>query len=63
MKRGIGEPNKKKISGKKQSLTKCPCLAHYAKDKDNMVTTDAITTGLGITIWQKQDDRNAKPIA
>ena len=42
----------------KQMLTEGPCLAHYAKDKDNMVTTDASKTGLGITLWQKQDDGN-----
>ena len=40
----------------KQMLTEGPCLAHYAKDKDNMVTTDASKTGVGITLWQKQDD-------
>ena len=28
-------------------LTEGPCLAHYAKDKDNIVTTDASTTELG----------------
>ena len=28
-----------------------------------MVTTDASKTGLGITLWQKQDDANIKPIA
>ena len=27
-----------------------------------MVTTDASKTGLGITLWQKQDDGNIKPI-
>ena len=47
----------------KQMLTEGPCLAHYAKDKDNMVTTDASKTGLGITLWEKQDDGNIKPIA
>ena len=47
----------------KQMLTEGPYLAHYAKDKDNMVTTDASKTGLGITSWQKQDDGNIKPIA
>ena len=47
----------------KQMLTEGPCLAHYAKDKDNTVTTDASETGLGITLWQKQDDGNIKPIA
>ena len=44
-------------------LTEGPCLAHYAKDKENIVTTDASTTGLGITLWQKQDDGNTKRIA
>ena len=47
----------------KQMLTEGPCLAHYAKDKDNMVTTDASKTGLGITLWQKEDDGNMTPIA
>ena len=47
----------------KQILTEGPCFAHYAKDKDNIVTTDASTTGLGNTLWQKQDNGNIKPIA
>ena len=47
----------------KQMLTEKPCLANYAKDKDNKVTTDASKTGLGITLWQKQDDGELKPIA
>ena len=34
----------------KQMLTEGPCLAHYAKNKDNMETTDASKTGLGITL-------------
>ena len=37
-------------------LTEEPCLAHYAKDRDNIVTTDASKTGHGITLWQKQSD-------
>ena len=44
-------------------LTEGTCLAHYAKNKENVVTTDASTTGLGITQWQKQHDGNTKPIA
>ena len=44
-------------------LTEGPCLAHYAKDKDNMVTADASKTGLDITLWQKQDNGDIKPIA
>ena len=38
----------------KQTLTEGPCLAHYAKDKDNMVTTDASKTGFSITLWQNK---------
>ena len=47
----------------KKMLTEEPALAHYAKDKDNIVTTDASETGLGITIWQKLADGELKPIA
>ena len=47
----------------KQMLTEVPCLGHYAKDKDNLVTTDASKTELGITSCQKQDDGNIKLIA
>ena len=38
-------------------LAEGPCLAHYAKDKDNIVTTDASKFGLRI------DDEKIKPIA
>ena len=41
-------------------LTEGQCLAHYAKNNDNIVTTDTSTTGLGTTIWQRQDDGNTK---
>ena len=44
-------------------LTEEPCLAHYAKDRENIVTTDASKTGLGITLWQKQSDGEIKLIA
>ena len=47
----------------KEILTEGSCLAHYAKDKENIVTTDASTSGLGITLWQEQDDGSTKPIA
>ena len=47
----------------KKMLTEEPCLAHYAKDRENIVTTDASKTGLGITLWQKQSDGEIKPIA
>ena len=57
-----GEEQQKDFKKLKQMLTEGPCLAHYAKDKDNIVTTDASTTGFGITLWQKQDDGNTKPM-
>ena len=47
----------------KKMVTEEPALAHYAKDRDNIVTTDASKTGLGITLWQKQADGELKPIA
>ena len=47
----------------KKMLTEEPALAHNAKDKDNIVSTDASKTGLGITLWQKQADGELKPIA
>ena len=58
-----GEEQQEDFEKIKQMLTEGPCLAHYAKDKNNIITTDASTTGLGITLWQKQDDGNTKPIA
>ena len=58
-----GEEQEKDFKQIKQMSTDKQCLAHYAKDKCNMVTTDASKTGLGITLWQKQDDGEIKPIA
>ena len=37
----------------KKSITEIPCLAHFARDRVNIVTTDASRTGLGITLWKK----------
>ena len=44
----------------KRELTSQPCLAHYLGNKENIVTTDA---GLGITLWQKQNNGDLKLIA
>ena len=50
MNSGNGDRNKKRfLTVIKQLLTENQRLAHYAKDKDNMVTTDASKTGLVIT--------------
>ena len=54
---------KKTITRMKQTLTECPCLASYVKDKDNKITTNSSTTGLGITLWQKQNDGKIEPTA
>ena len=57
------EEQEKDFNQIKQMLTEKLYLAYYAKDKENMVTTDASTTGLGIPLWQKQDNGEIKPIA
>ena len=44
-------------------LNEGPCVAHYGKDKDNVVTNDASKTGLGIILWQKQVKGDIKPTA
>ena len=59
----LGRRTKNDFNQTKQMLNEKPCLAHYAVDKDNMVTTDASKTGLGITLWQKQDNGEMNPIA
>ena len=47
----------------KQKSPKLPCLAHYNRNKENIVTTDASKTGLGIALRQKQGNNELKPIA
>ena len=47
----------------KQELTSLPCLAQYNGNKENIVTTDACKTVLGIAVWQKQENGELKPIA
>ena len=47
----------------KKKLISQPYLAHYNGNKENIVTTDACGTGLGIALWQKQSNGDLKPIA
>ena len=47
----------------KKELTTQPCLAHYNGNKGKIVTTDAYNTGLGIALWQRQNDGELKAIA
>ena len=58
-----GKQQDKDFNNIKKMLTEDPCLAHYAKDRENIVTTDARKTGLRITLWQKQSDGETKPIS
>ena len=46
-----GKQQEEDFKNIKEMLTEEPCLAHYAKDRENIVTTGAIKTGLGITLW------------
>ena len=55
--------NNKKFGKINQMFTEAPCLADYANNLRNIVTTNASTSVLGKTLWQKQGDRNTKLIA
>ena len=43
-------------------MTESPFLAHFDPKKENYVTTDACNTGLGATLWQKEEEL-FRPIA
>ena len=61
---GNGKRTKKKTPNRiKQIITENSCLAHYAMEKENVVTTNASKSGLGITFSQTQDNGEIKPIA
>ena len=47
----------------RRMLTEKQCSGHYAKVKENLVTTNASKTRFEITLWQKQDNGDIKPIA
>ena len=44
-------------------VTQIPCLALFARDWNNVVTTDASGTGFGTSSWQKQTDKIIRPMA
>ena len=44
-------------------VTEIPFSPHFVGDRDDIVTTDASRTGLGITLWQKRTDSTIRPIA
>ena len=47
----------------KEELTSLPCQAHYNGSEETIVTTDAGNTGLGVALWQKQNNGELKPVA
>ena len=58
MNNGMGRRTAKRFQKNKTDVSR-----RIAKDKENIVPTDASTTALGFTLWQKQDDGNTRPIA
>ena len=47
----------------KQELKTLPCLAHYNGNKENIATTYACETGLGVALWQRQGNGETTTIA
>ena len=43
-------------------ITELPCLAHFATDRDNIVTTYAIRTGLETNLKQRENDDTIRPM-
>ena len=43
-------------------VSEITCLAHFARDRDIIVTTDASRSRLAMTLWQKQSN-TIRPIA
>ena len=37
-------------------ITEKPCLAQFARERENTVVTDPSRTGPGISLWQGQSD-------
>ena len=40
----------------KKEITEAPCLAHFDPERENYITTDACSTGLGATLLQKEGE-------
>ena len=40
----------------KKKITEILCLAHFTRDQDNIVSTNASRTGIDITLLRKQND-------
>ena len=47
----------------RKMITEIPSLAHFVRDRDNIVTTNASRTGLGITSWQGQKNDTVRHTA
>ena len=44
-------------------ITEIPCFARFVRDRVNIVTPDASRSGLGINLWQRQNDDTIQPTA
>ena len=62
-KMGADPGTKYRLQQPETKLTTQPCLAHYNGNKENIVTTDACSTGLGIVLWQRQNNGELKATA
>ena len=40
-------------------IAEIPCLAHFARDRNNIVTIDASRTGPETTLWSKENDKQS----
>ena len=57
------EKEKEDFNEINKKITEIPCLAHFARDRDKIVSTDSSRTGLGIILWQKHNDETIRPKA
>ena len=61
---GIEPKVRRRISMKERgNWRKKPCLAHFARDQDKIVITDASRTGLGKNLSQKQKHSATRSVA
>ena len=47
---------------RKKKMSETPCLAHFAGDRDKIVTTNATRTRFEATLWHEQSTNSTKSI-
>ena len=53
---GMDPRKRRRLRAVEEEITEAPCLAHFDPKRDNYAATDACTTGLGATLWQKEGE-------